>query len=131
MTDEERIQRVRQAKWIGYTRAKELLDKMEDLLNHPRVQRMPNLLIVGETNDGKSVLVKRFQHLHPASDNAAGDGVIVPMLLIQAPPYPKSYGCTTAFSKRSRVLSPARLGGAEAYPRVDDPAQCRPADVDH
>lgn len=89
LTDEERIQRVHQARWIGYTRAKELLDKLDELLNHPHVQRMPNLLIVGETNNGKSVLVKRFQHLHPASDNAAGDGIIVPVLLIQAPPVPE------------------------------------------
>ena len=89
LTDEERIHRIRQARWIGYTRAKELLEKMEDLLSHPRVQRMPNLLIVGETNNGKSVLAKRFQYLHPASDNAAGDGVIVPVLLIQAPPVPE------------------------------------------
>ena len=43
---EERIQRLRQPHWIGYTRSKRILGQLEDLLQHPRVHRMPNLLIV-------------------------------------------------------------------------------------
>ena len=88
LPDKDRLQTIRQARWIGYSRAKELLNKFDGLLNHPRVQRMPNLLVVGETNNGKSVLVNRFQHLHPASENRPGEGVMVPVLLIQAPPVP-------------------------------------------
>lgn len=88
LPDKDRLQTIRQARWIGYSRAKELLNKFDGLLNHPRVQRMPNLLVVGETNNGKSVLVNRFQHLHPASENRSGEGVTVPVLLIQAPPVP-------------------------------------------
>jgi Bacterial TniB protein len=72
-----------------HTRAKELLGKLEDLLSHPRIQRMPDLLIVGETNNGKSVLVKRFQQLHPATDDPSGEGATIPVLLIQAPPVPQ------------------------------------------
>lgn len=79
---------MRQPHWIGYPRAKRVLDQLEDLLQYPRVHRMPNLLIVGETNNGKTVIVNRFQRLHPAADNAAGDHAIVPVLLIQAPPAP-------------------------------------------
>lgn len=84
----ERIQRLRQPHWIGYTRSKRILDQLEDLLQYPRVHRMPNLLIVGETNNGKTVVVSRFQRLHAASENPAGDHAIVPVLLIQAPPAP-------------------------------------------
>jgi type II secretory pathway predicted ATPase ExeA len=49
---------------------------------------MPNLLIVGETNNGKTMLVNRFKKKHPAIDNPCGDGIVVPVLLIQAPPVP-------------------------------------------
>jgi hypothetical protein len=46
----ERIERIRRPRWIGYTRAMQLLDKLDDLLTHPKTHRMPNLLIVGDTN---------------------------------------------------------------------------------
>lgn len=88
LDDSERIDRVRRARWIGYSRAKEILDKLEDLLTHPKQHRMPNLLIVGDTNNGKSMIVNRFYGLHEAYDNPAGEGIIVPVLLIQCPPVP-------------------------------------------
>ncbi len=49
---------------------------------------MPNLLIVGDTNAGKTMRANRFVQLHPADDNPAGDAASVPVLAIQAPPGP-------------------------------------------
>ena len=40
---EARIERVRRPRWIGYTRAKQLLDTLEDLFTHPKTHRMPSL----------------------------------------------------------------------------------------
>jgi len=85
---DERIQQLRQPHWISYTRSKRILEKLEDLFHYPRVDRMPNLLIVGETNNGKTMIASRFQRLHPADDHANGKPYIVPVLLIQAPPTP-------------------------------------------
>ena len=84
----ERINHIRRPRWIGYTRAKQLLDKLDDLLTHPKTHRMPNLLVVGDTNAGKTMLANRFVQLHPADDNPAGEAAIVPVLAIQAPPGP-------------------------------------------
>ena len=84
----ERIDHMRRPRWIGYTRAKQLLDKLDDLLTHPKTHRMPNLLIVGDTNAGKTMLANRFVQLHPADDNPEGEAAIVPVLAIQAPPGP-------------------------------------------
>src|SRR5437870_1978618 len=84
----ERIDHIRRPRWIGYTRAKQLLDKLDDLLTHPKTHRMPNLLIVGNTNAGKTMLANRFVQLHPADDNPNGDAAIVEVLAIQAPPGP-------------------------------------------
>ncbi len=88
LSREERINRIRSARWIGYTRAKEILDQLEDLLTHPKKHRMPNLLIYGDTNNGKSMIVNRFYGRHEAYDNPAGEGIIVPVILIQCPPVP-------------------------------------------
>jgi GTPase SAR1 family protein len=88
LSDEERIKRIRSSRWIGYTRAREILDKLEDLLTHPKKHRMPNLLIVGDTNNGKTMIINRFHQKYPAQDKPDGDGIILPVLLIQAPPVP-------------------------------------------
>ncbi|WP_323815846.1 TniB family NTP-binding protein [Cellvibrio sp. NN19] len=88
LNKDERIERIRAARWIGYPSAKKALDKLEDLLTYPKSHRMPNLLIVGDTNNGKTMLVKRFCSLHEPSDNPLGDGIEVPVLYIQAPPVP-------------------------------------------
>jgi len=83
-----RIAHMRRPRWIGYTRAKQLLDKLDDLLTHPKTHRMPNLLIVGDTNAGKTMLANRFVQLHGADTTRAGEAMSVPVLAIQAPPEP-------------------------------------------
>lgn len=88
LTNEERIARILATRWIGYTRAKEILEQLEDLLTHPKTHRMPNLLIYGDTHSGKTMIVKRFYGQHTACDNPGGDGAVVPVLLVQSPPGP-------------------------------------------
>jgi len=85
---EERIRYIKNDRWIGYTRAKNILDNMEDLLSHPKKSRMPNMLLVGESDNGKTMLLERFVARHPARDNAKGDAIVVPVFMIQAPPVP-------------------------------------------
>ena len=63
LSDEERIIRIRSDRWIGYPRAIEAIDRLEELLVWPRKQRMPNMLIVGPTNNGKSMIIERFRRL--------------------------------------------------------------------
>lgn len=88
LPDEERIQHIRSSRWIGYPRAQKILAKLEELLNYPKSDRMPNLLIIGDTNNGKTMLVKRFVNKYPAFDNPEGSNVIVPVLYVQCPPNP-------------------------------------------
>ena len=85
---EERIWHIRSPHWIGYPQAEHILNKLEDLLVYPKIHRMPNLLIVGDTNNGKTMLAHRFLRKHPADQNLDGDSVLVPVLLVQAPPIP-------------------------------------------
>lgn len=89
LPDEERIEQIRQVRWITYTRARQALDHLEELLSHPPTHRMPCLLLVGSTNNGKTAIVNRFEQLHPASDHPGSDAVHVPVLTVQAPPIPE------------------------------------------
>jgi type II secretory pathway predicted ATPase ExeA len=83
---DERISRLRRPFWIGYTRAQTILEQLEHLLEHPGTHRMPNVLLVGDTNNGKTMLIRRFVELHPAERGDLGSKRRV--LLIQAPPVP-------------------------------------------
>ena len=85
---EARIHYIHSDRWIGYPRAKSILDLMQDLLEYPRKKRMPCLLVVGESNAGKTMIADRFAKLNPGYEKEGGDGVVIPVLSIQAPPTP-------------------------------------------
>jgi hypothetical protein len=97
---QERIQHIKKARWIGYSRAMDILEKLEELLAHPIQPRMPNMLIVGETNNGKTMLVTKFRERHPACENPNGEAVIIPVLYFQAPPSPDERGFYNAILNR-------------------------------
>lgn len=85
---EARIKDIQQPRWIGYPRAHEVLQRFEDILVHPRVSRMPNLMLIGRTNNGKTELLRKFCQQHLPDPNASGDSFIAPVLYMQAPPTP-------------------------------------------
>lgn len=82
----ERIQRIRADRWIGYPRAIAAIEKLEDLLNWPSKQRMPNLLIVGPTNNGKSMIIEKFRRTHPPISELNSE--VIPVVSVQMPSEP-------------------------------------------
>lgn len=82
----ERIQRTRADCWIGYPKAIAAIDKLEALLNWPSKQRMPNLLIVGPTNNGKSMIIEKFRRMHPTIHEL--DSEKIPIISVQMPSDP-------------------------------------------
>jgi hypothetical protein len=84
----ERIARIRADRWIGYTQAQKALAKLEDLFTHPERQRMPNLLIVGPTNNGKTMLVEKFRRQHPVTTSDDTQTEQIPILAMQMPSDP-------------------------------------------
>jgi len=87
LPDSERVMRIRADRWIGYPRATAALQRLEALLNWPRKQRMPNLLISGPTNNGKSVVIEKFCRMHRAVGGDA-DRESVPIVAVQMPSDP-------------------------------------------
>jgi len=87
---ESRIRRIRSDRWISYPRAERALAECEELLNFPKRIRMPNLLVVGPTNNGKSAIIERFRRTHPPIEPSKTlDGIAhVPVLKVQMPAGP-------------------------------------------
>ncbi len=85
--DDLRIRRIRTDRWIGYARAEAALEQMEDLLTFPKRTRMPNLLLVGPSNNGKTMIVEKFRRSHVGPDSTR-QAVSVPILKVQMPSSP-------------------------------------------
>ena len=85
---EARILAIQKRSWIGYPRAQEIRQQMDDLLNHPKVPRMLNLAIIGETNNGKSSILESFYRRHQPPDDPNIDRTLLPILMIDTPPEP-------------------------------------------
>ena len=88
LTDHERQNAILANKWITYTRAQQVAQKMNDLLLHPPMHRMPNLLVVGDTNNGKTELLQRFVDAHSSYTREHDGRLVWPVLYIQAPVEP-------------------------------------------
>jgi DNA polymerase III delta prime subunit len=85
-----RIRRIRTDRWIAYARADLALSTIEDLLTFPKRTRMPNLLLVGPTNNGKTMIVEKFRRMHMGKEAAqAVDGrAEIPVVKVQMPSGP-------------------------------------------
>lgn len=110
-----RIRRIRTDRWIGYARAEAVLAALEDLLSFPTRTRMPNLLLVGPTNNGKTMIVEKFRRAHPGTAAAdSEDGVaLLPVVKVQMPPGPDEgrffgailHALGMPFSPRDRIAT--------------------------
>jgi len=85
-----RIRRIRTDRWVSYARAEAALTAMDDLLNFPKRTRMPNLLLVGPTNNGKTMIVEKFRRAHPATpaSQTENGAAHIPVLRVQMPAGP-------------------------------------------
>lgn len=83
---DERRARIRADRWIGYSRAADAIAHLETLFLWPRKQRMPNLLLIGPTNNGKSMIVEKFRRSHPPV--SLPDRELIPLLVVQMPSEP-------------------------------------------
>lgn len=62
-SDLERIEFLDVERWIDYQAASNLMGILDGLLRKPERPRMPNLMIVGESNTGKTTVITRFKQL--------------------------------------------------------------------
>jgi len=65
LPDDERIAWIRADRWIGFDQAGLALSRLENLLTYPARDRMPCLLIYGDTGMGKTKIIRKFERAHP------------------------------------------------------------------
>ncbi len=84
--NQERIAFLDEPRWLGYGVAKDIMDNLVSLMNKPKRPRMLNLLIVGDSNNGKTTLIRRFFDLYGQAYIDSDSNAIYPILLAEAPP---------------------------------------------
>ena len=73
-------------RWIEYRTARIVIDTLKRLLEMPSQPRMRNLLIIGDSNNGKTTIATRFRD-HEGTAYVDGDGQSVkPVIIAESPP---------------------------------------------
>jgi hypothetical protein len=118
----ERIQWIRQDRWINYSRAEQVLGRLASLLAYPARDRMPCLLLFGATGMGKTRIVQKFLRENRSSFDDVTGRTRLPVVAVQMPPAPSerdfyeellvSMGCVipahqsvTTLRQRTRILA--------------------------
>jgi hypothetical protein len=88
--DARRIAHLAEDRWIDYPRARQALQELERLLACPERTRMPGLLLHGESNIGKSMVIQKFLRAHPAREFNRDTGLLqVDVLAVEMPSTPQ------------------------------------------
>jgi Cdc6-like AAA superfamily ATPase len=114
--DSDRVAHIKKRVFISHTRVREIHAAMEDLLIHPPVERMPNILVVGPSNSGKTELLKEFSRRHPPEERLNEEALYAPVIYVQAPPGPDEDMLLTSLLKKLRI---APRQGAKHGEKVD------------
>lgn len=86
MTDAQRLAFLDEPRWIGYPKAQFILDTLIGLMNKPKRPRMPNLLLVGDSNNGKTTIIRRFEQLCGGGYVDEESEAVRPIVVAEAPP---------------------------------------------
>lgn len=87
LTPEDRIDFILEDRWIGYSAAKNTLREFDDLIDHPRNLRMPCRALVGDPDNGKTMLLRRCIKLHPRRERDDEESHVA-VLVFETPPAP-------------------------------------------
>lgn len=100
LSKEDRLSFIDQPRWIGYPQANSIINTMRGMMEKPIKPRMSSLLIVGDSNNGKTTVVQKFYELH-------GQGYVddeadpqKPVIVTQAPPTADEKGLYIAILER-------------------------------
>ena len=86
--NQDRIRQVRAANWVSYSRASRALDRLDELIEQPSCARMPCLLLYGESGMGKTMIIEKFERMHPPQFDRSTGTESRPVVILQMPPGP-------------------------------------------
>lgn len=82
LSDEERIYFIQKDKWIDYPNASKIFSKIEDIYNAPKSIRSRGMLLYGDSNNGKSAILKRFYRKYAKDEYVDEDGDLIHLMPI-------------------------------------------------
>lgn len=82
-SEKRRIRVIRSRRWVLYPRVKQALDRLSQLLDHPRGTRMPSVAIYGDSGMGKTMIMKRFREEYPPRFSAVTGTLRTPVLAME------------------------------------------------
>jgi hypothetical protein len=85
---EARLARVRNDFWVGHEKAARVLSCLQEIFEQPRRGCMGNILLLGESGVGKTMLIDRFRLMHAVPPDEASGLEYQPVLAINMPPKP-------------------------------------------
>lgn len=91
-----RIKEIKRSVWIGYDRAQAVRSEIEALLEHPSTHRMPNIALIADTNNGKTMLLESVFRRNNPKDDPNAQKAILTVVKIETPPSPSEGRLYTA-----------------------------------
>jgi replication-associated recombination protein RarA len=88
LPDDERVEWIRADRWVNFAMAERALRRLEDLLTYPRRDRMPCMLIYGDTGIGKTKIIAKFVRDHPPAFDHGTGIARAPVVAFQMPAQP-------------------------------------------
>jgi Cdc6-like AAA superfamily ATPase len=82
LSDEERIYFIQKDKWIDYPVAEKISLKLEDIFNSPKNIRSRGMLLYGDSNNGKTAILKRFYNKFTKDEYLDEDGDLIHLMPI-------------------------------------------------
>lgn len=100
LSNQERLEFLDEPRWIGYHTALQIVDTLQGLLSKPVRPRMPNLLLVGDSNNGKTTIIRRFVELCGQGCVNEESDPVKPIILAEAPPTADEKGLLISILER-------------------------------
>lgn len=112
LSNKERLAFLDEPRWVGYDTAQLIMDSLNALMDKPKRPRMPSLLVVGDPNNGKTTIIRRFYDLCGTPYVNEDADPVKPIILAEAPPSADEKGLY--ISLLERFFAPYRASDSTA-----------------
>lgn len=79
----DRLEFLSESRWIGCPKTQKIIDNLQGLMNRIKRPRMPNLLLIGDSNSGKTTLIKHFNKKFGVPYLNDNIDAVIPVVTIQ------------------------------------------------
>ena len=126
LSDRERLHFIDRPTLLRYPAADDIFKQLTRLLEMPKRARMDNLLIVSESNNGKTTLARQFQERHGQAFVNTDNESVKPIVIVESPPVADEKSLHLSILKRFRAPHRKTAPAAELrYQALHLLRQCR------